>query len=190
MINIRKLLLWLTTAIVLWFTYTGIIIWNFGNKDFVQPSDVIIVLGAAIHGGQPSPVFKERINHAVTLFQQGKAPKIITTGGLGNGETYTESEVGKAYASRQGVPKSAILKETRSRTTRQNLLEAKALMDANGCRSAIIVSDPLHMKRAVIMAKDIGISAVSSPHRHRVIIRSEQKWIFCFVNSISITYTY
>jgi len=150
-------------ALVLWLTYTGIMIWSFGNKDFVQQSDCIIVLGAAINKDQPSPVFKERINHAVTLFQQGKAPKIIFTGGLGNGETYTESEAGAAYASRNGVPKSSILKETRSQTTRQNLLEAKALMDANGYRSAIIVSDPLHMKRAVMMAEDIGISAVSSP---------------------------
>lgn len=30
-------------------------------------------------------------------------------------------------------------------------------------KSAIIVSDPLHLKRASVMADDLGISAVTSP---------------------------
>jgi uncharacterized SAM-binding protein YcdF (DUF218 family) len=37
------------------------------------------------------------------------------------------------------------------------------LMEKNNLRSAIIVSDPLHMKRAVMMARDLKIAAVSSP---------------------------
>ena len=55
------------------------------------------------------------------------------------------------------------LTERRSRTTQQNLAEAKLLMDAHGLRSAILVSDPLHMRRAMWMARELGIAAVSSP---------------------------
>ncbi|MBK1833919.1 hypothetical protein JIN78_07600 [Roseibacillus ishigakijimensis] len=36
-------------------------------------------------------------------------------------------------------------------------------MNAAGLKSAIIVSDPLHLKRASLMAKDLGIRSVTSP---------------------------
>jgi uncharacterized SAM-binding protein YcdF (DUF218 family) len=36
-------------------------------------------------------------------------------------------------------------------------------MQKHGLKSAIIVSDPLHMKRAMMMAEDLGIEAASSP---------------------------
>ena len=36
-------------------------------------------------------------------------------------------------------------------------------MEENGYETAIIVSDPLHMKRAMLLAEDAGISAYSSP---------------------------
>jgi len=163
MARIRKLFLWLAAAVILWVTYTGLSIWSFGGQDYAQSSDSIIVLGAAISGDKPSPVFRERINHAITLFNQGKAARIIFSGGKGNGESHAESKVGEAYVIRNGVPKSVILTETRSRTTRQNLLEAKQIMDTNALKTAIIVSDPLHLKRAAMMAKDLGISAVTSP---------------------------
>ncbi len=158
-----KLLMWLAVALLIWVSYTGIAIWSYGNQDHAAFSDSIIVLGAAIEGDKPSPVFEERINHAVNLFQKKKASKIIFTGGLGQGEKFTESEVGAAFAVGLGVPSSAILKDMNSRTTRQNLLEAQSLMTMQNLKSAIIVSDPLHLKRAEMMARDLGISAVTSP---------------------------
>ena len=158
-----KLLIWLVVAVLIWLSYTGVAIWGYGNKDHAELSDSIIVLGAAIVGDKPSPVFEERINHAVNLFRNTKAPRIIFTGGLGNGEKFTESEVGAAFAVGLGVPSSAILKDMTSRTTRQNLLEAQSLMKAHNLKSVIIVSDPLHLKRAEMMARDLGISAVTSP---------------------------
>ncbi len=158
-----KLLMWLAVAVLIWGSYTGVAIWSYGNKDHAALSDSIIVLGAAIEGDKPSPVFEERINHAVNLFQNKKASKIIFTGGLGYDEKFTESEVGAAFAVGLGVPSSAILKDMTSRTTRQNLLEAQSLMKEYNLKSAIIVSDPLHLKRAEIMARDLGISAVTSP---------------------------
>ena len=146
-----------------WSVFTGIIIWNFGNQDHAKNSDCIIVLGAAAYGAKPSPVFEERINHAIHLYDQGRAPFLIFTGGRGDGDLYSESEVGEKYAIGKGVPQAAILTEARSRTTRQNLFEAKIVMDAAGMHSAILVSDPLHLKRASVMAKDLGLDAVSSP---------------------------
>lgn len=157
--RIFKVLLCLATALFIWFVITGVMIWSFGGKDFAEKSDCIIVLGAATYGEKPSPVFEERIKHGIELLKQGEAARIIFTGGYGEGASHAESEVGALYA----VSKSVILTETRSRTTNQNLAEAKVLMDATGLKSAIIVSDPLHLKRASVMARGLGLLAVTSP---------------------------
>lgn len=160
---IRKILLSLAAAAFAWLAISGIIIWNFGGIDHARKSDCIIVLGAAAYGEKPSPVFEARIQHAVDLFQAGKASTLIFTGGFGDGVSHAESEVGAAFAVAKGISKLATLTETKSRTTHQNLAEAKAVMDAAGFKTAIIVSDPLHLKRASVMAEDLGIKAVTSP---------------------------
>jgi uncharacterized SAM-binding protein YcdF (DUF218 family) len=53
--------------------------------------------------------------------------------------------------------------EEKSHTTYENIVYAKQLADAQGVRKVLIVSDPLHMKRAMTMARDLGLSANPSP---------------------------
>src|SRR5882724_11845527 len=72
--------------------------------DEAHPADVIVVLGAAEYRGKPSPVLKARLDHALELYRQGLAPRILTTGGAGGDPIYTESEVGRSYLSKHGVP--------------------------------------------------------------------------------------
>jgi len=138
------------------------IIWV-GDRDEAAPADVIIVLGAAAYDAKPSPVFEERIRHGLSLYEAGYAPKLLFTGGFGgSGARFSESQVALRYAVRHGVPENAVLIETVSRTTQQNLLEARALMQREGMRKAIIVSDPLHMARALRLCKALGIDALGS----------------------------
>ena len=146
-----------------WLAALGTAIWIYGATDQAVKSDCAIVLGAAAYGTQPSPVFEERIRHAIDLYRTGLVAKIIFTGGYGTGADHAESEVGAAYAARAGVPAADVFVELRSRTTQQNLAEAQILMAAHGLETAILVSDPLHMRRAMWMAADLGIAAVSSP---------------------------
>ena len=149
------LLLWLL-GVAAW------IIWV-GDRDQAAPADAIIVLGAAAYDAKPSPVFEERIRHGLELYRQGYAPKLIFTGGFGGtGARFSESQVARRYALKQGIPARDILIESRSRTTRQNLVEAKRLMEARGMRRAILVSDPLHMARALRLSDELGIDALAS----------------------------
>lgn len=150
-------------AALVWLTGLGIEIWRFGGSDRATNADCIIVLGAAIRGDQPSPVFAERIRHGVALHQRGLAPVILFTGGVGDGESRSESRVAANFAKSLGLPDRAILLEEKSRTTRQNLTEARLVMERHGLRSAILVSDPLHLKRATWMAGNLGIAAAPSP---------------------------
>ncbi len=137
------------------------IVWV-GQRDQAAPADVIIVLGAAAYDSNPSPVFKERIRHGIALYERGLAQHLLFTGGFGNGARFSESQVARSYALKQGVPAPAILIETQSRTTRQNLQQAKALMLDRGFRRALIVSDPLHMARALRLARELDIEALGS----------------------------
>ena len=148
---------------LVWLLALSAAIWSYGTRNQAEKADCAIVLGAAVYGDRPSPVFEERIRHGIALYQTGLVAKIIFTGGCGTGAEHAESEVAAAYAARAGVPAADLLTERRSRTTQQNLAEAKLLMDAHGLRTAILVSDPLHMRRAMWMAGDLGIAAVSSP---------------------------
>jgi uncharacterized SAM-binding protein YcdF (DUF218 family) len=138
-------------------------IYSYSNASSDGPADAAIVLGAAVWGRRLSPVFKERINHGIDLYRKGKVRKLIFTGGEGNSGEPTESSAARSYALQLGVPAGDILIEEKSHTTYENMLYAKQLADAHGVRKVLIVSDPLHMKRAVAMANDVGLVAEPSP---------------------------
>jgi uncharacterized SAM-binding protein YcdF (DUF218 family) len=158
----RRIRLFLS-ALLFWNLFIAITIMDGADEVSNRSADTAIVLGAAVYNGRPSPVFAERINHAVTLYNAGKVRKIIFTGGIGNGKSAAESVVGKTYAAQRGVPDNAMLIETQSHTTLQNLLESQKIMRAQNMKSALIVTDPLHNKRSLKMAYGIGMHAAGSP---------------------------
>jgi uncharacterized SAM-binding protein YcdF (DUF218 family) len=82
----------------------------------------IVVLGAAQYGGKPSPALERRLLAALALYQKGLAPRIAVAGGKAAGDTLSEGEAGCRYLMARGVPREALLCETRSQSTYQNLL--------------------------------------------------------------------
>ena len=161
---LRRLLL----LVLLWLCGVALYIVSVGARDDLAGNtlraDAIIVLGAAAYDARPSPVFEERIRHGIDLYKKDRAPTLILTGGFGgNGARFSESQVARRYALRKGVPDRAILIETVSRNTIENLGQAAALMRARKLRRAIVVGDPLHMARALRICDDIGIACLGSP---------------------------
>ena len=138
-------------------------IYSYRNAGPDAPADAAVVLGAAVWSADVSPVFRERINHGIDLYRRGKVRKLIFTGGQGNRGEPTESSAARRYALQSGIPAGDILIEEKSHTTYENLLYAKQVADAQGVRKVLIVSDPLHMMRALAMARDMGLSAEPSP---------------------------
>jgi uncharacterized SAM-binding protein YcdF (DUF218 family) len=127
------------------------------------PADAAIVLGAAVADDEPTPVFEERLRHAVVLYRSGQVKRLVMTGGLGPGDVLAESEAARAYAIANGVPPDAILVETASRTTKENLVNVLPLLSTHDLGRVLVVSDPLHMRRALRMATDLGLDAYPSP---------------------------
>src|SRR5882672_9705661 len=132
---------------------TALRIYSYRNAVDDVKADAAIVLGAAVWSNEVSPVFRERINHALDLYRSGKVRKIIFTGGQGNRNELTEAAEARQYAIKNGIPERDILIEERSHTTYENLVYAKQLADTNGLKRVLIVSDPMHMRRAVTMAR-------------------------------------
>ena len=143
--------------------FTASHIYIYGNTSSRIKADAAIVLGAEVWNNKPSPVFRERINHAVNLYKNRNVNKLIFTGGVGVGKPISEAEAGKQYAIQNGVNELDILTETKSHTTNQNLKYAKEVAQQHNLSKFLVVSDPLHMKRAVEMARNLGLDAFPSP---------------------------
>jgi len=138
-------------------------IYSFSLISSYAPADAAVVLGTSVFRDRPSPVFRERINHAIHLYREGIVQNIIFTGGLAGNDRLAESEAAREYAIAQGVPAEHIFIETESSSTCLNLLGAKRIIEENGMDQVLIVSDPLHMRRTMWLAEGIGLKALSSP---------------------------
>jgi uncharacterized SAM-binding protein YcdF (DUF218 family) len=160
--NILLLVMLGGLLVVLW---SAVSIYAYSRRDEAQEADAAIVLGAAVFGERPSPVLRERINHAIYLYEAGYVDRIIFTGGLGQSARVTEAAASAAYAQARDVPAEAILVETTSTTTRENLRNARVIAAEHNLHSFLIVSTPFHMKRAVSIAGDLSMEAYASPTR-------------------------
>lgn len=161
--KISRILIVIAVLAACYITINIILICSFSTKDQKCKADVAIVLGAATYDGEVSPVYQERINHGISLYNEGYVEKLIVTGGTGNGNSQSDAYAAKQYAVSQGVPETDVLTEDTSTITQENLENSKTIMDENGYDTAIVVSDPLHMKRSMLLARDAGIDAYSSP---------------------------
>ena len=161
--RLGRVLLIIIAALLLTIIATALRIYSYGSVPADTQADAAVVLGAAVWSQNVSPVFRERINHAVDLYRRGKVRKVIFTGGQGNANEPTEAAAARSYAQANGIPIQDILVEQKSHTTYENIVNAKRLADANQLKTVLLVSDPLHMKRAVTMARDVGLNAYPSP---------------------------
>ena len=163
---------------VIYIITNAVSIWVFGNTDEKTKSDVAIILGASTYNGEASPVYKERINHGIELYNEDYVDKLIVTGGIGKGSDISDAESAKNYAVMCGIPENAVFVEDKSAITQENLENSKIIMDENNLKTAIIVSDPLHMRRAMLLAKDAGITSYSSPTKTTKYVTFKTKFPF------------
>ena len=147
---------------------------RFSRHTTTRSGDVAIVLGAAAWGSKPSPVYRERLQQAVLLYKANRVHWIIFTGGTRESGFPSEAEVGRRFAASNGVALDVMLVDTESHTTWQNLVNARTLMASAQLHTALLVSDPLHMQRAMTMAEDLGMQVEPAP----TLSSRFQSWLF------------
>ncbi|MEB3100923.1 YdcF family protein [Ferviditalea candida] len=109
-------------------------------KENPVKSDVIIVLGGEVYG--------ERTTMAVQLYKEGKAPMLLFSDGTALSWRTRAVDEMIALAVKLGVPESAIVKEQKSRSTYENALYTKEILEAHHWTSAIVVTSAWHTRRS------------------------------------------
>ena len=141
-------------------------------------ADVIVIMGAAKYRTRPSPVLKARLDHGLHLYQQGLAPRIITTGGAGGDPVFTEGEVSRAYLISRNVPSEAILVEAQADSTVHSAAAVAEIMRRMRMKSCILVSDGYHIFRTKRMLEFRGLTVYGSP-RPSEDSTGFQQWRLC-----------
>lgn len=146
--------------------------------DEAQPADIIVVLGAAEYHGKPSPVLKARLDHAQDLYRRGLAKLVLTSGGAGGDQQFTEGQVGRDYLVERGVPSESIVVEGEGDSTVETVLAVSEIMRRMNLSSAILVSDGYHVYRAKRILEEQGMKAYGSPRPHTPQGTWREEWLY------------
>jgi len=160
-------------SLLLYFLVAPVQVWNTGRDDSFLRSrrtvDAIVVLGAAQYDGRPSPQLRARLDHVVRLWNVPVAPLVVVTGGKQIGDRFTEAEASRDYLVSKGVPVEVIVIESRGTSTYQSLEAVRDEARLNQWNDVVLVSDPYHLKRAQLVASELGMAAEVSATRDGVV---------------------
>jgi uncharacterized SAM-binding protein YcdF (DUF218 family) len=162
---IRRTVLVVLAAVVLYFVVTFVQVWRAGRADKARPAEALVVLGAAQYNGRPSPVLRARLDHVAHLYRRGLAPVVVVTGGRATGDRFTESAASANYLHSRGVPDAAILREAGGRNSWESLAASARFLRHRGIHQVVLVSDPFHAARIAAIAEELGLEAATSPTR-------------------------
>lgn len=137
-------------------------------------SDVIIVLGAQVkEDGTPSVALERRLTAALESYGE-KRQTLIVCGAQGGNEPRAEGDVMRDWLLARGVPDADIVAETESFNTRENLRNAKEIMQERGLTQALVVTSDYHVARALMLCRQVGIEATGkgSPSKPEYFIKN------------------
>jgi vancomycin permeability regulator SanA len=120
-------------------------------------ADVAIVFGAQVApGGQrPMPFLAGRLDTGADLLNRGKARALLISGD-GAGSSGDEVRVMRDYLAAQGVPDGRVVSDPHGRDTYDTCRRAR---EVYGVTRALLVSQSLHLHRAVTLCRAQGIDA-------------------------------
>ncbi len=150
-------------GIAFYFLTVFISIWTAGRTNSNTNAEAIVVMGAAQYDGVPSQMLESRLQHALNLYEDNRAPVIAVTGGKREGDRFTEAETSKRWLTERGVPQTAIIMESSGTSTWESLSNlAPVLQDAN-IQKVLVSTDQWHVQRSVLSLRELGFSATASP---------------------------
>ena len=150
-------------VLVVYLGVTFVQVLSASRSDDRARSDAIVVLGAAQYDGRPSPVLRQRLDHALALYRAGVAPRIVLTGAKQPGDRFTEAFAGYRYLAEHGVPKSDLTIVDDGNSTWDSMTAADRVLSKTGADRITLVSDSYHSRRLQGIASELGMSAGVSP---------------------------
>ena len=146
------------------FLVCGILMLSAQHREEVK-ADVLIVLGAAVHGDKVTWVLENRLNTAKTFLDDNPQAVCIVSGGQGKGETVTEASAMKKYLVDRGVASERVILEEQATSTIGNFRYSKPIIEQRLGKDARIafVTTNFHCYRASRVADAEGVEAVGIP---------------------------
>ena len=130
----------------------------------LKPADAIVVLGSGgvSEGGVLSPTSALGVRRGISLYRQGLAPLLVFSGTRVEGNP-AEAEVRAEVARAQGILAKAILTETEARTTYEEALMQKAILQPRGVKKILLVANSIHLLRARPLFNRVGFKVYAVP---------------------------
>lgn len=133
--------------------------------------EAIVVLGGATRNNEPPRILPDmsdrgdRLLYGAKLYQDGIAAKIILSGGRIQwyGAESSEAESMATIMELMGVPRSAMILESRSLNTHENAVFTKKIMTRQGIGRIALVTSATHMPRSLAIFRKQGIDAIAAP---------------------------
>ena len=160
-------------ALIAALCYAALVGWVYYRETHVPaPSDYdsIIVLGAQVlPTGEPSVQLRWRLDKAVEMHGASPCP-VVVCGSMAGQEPRPEGTVMRELLIADGLPESDVYADTESMDTKQNMRNAKAILETLGCDRPLIVTSDYHLPRALAIAEDAGFhpQGAGSPCRPEV----------------------
>lgn len=120
-----------------------------------QKVDCVLVLGAGLWDGEPSPMLRERLDFGIEAYNTGCSDRMLMSGDHGR-EEYDEVNKMKECAVEDGVPGDNVFMDHAGFSTYESMYRAKEVFEVE---SAVIVTQKYHLYRAVYNARRLGIDA-------------------------------
>lgn len=118
-------------------------------------AEVALIPGAPVVNGAPAPIFMDRANAAIALYNAGKVSKILVSGD-NSSVLHNEVDPLRRYLLAQGIPDGDIALDHAGFDTYSTMYRAR---DIFGVSSALVASQSFHLPRAVFIARRLGIEA-------------------------------
>ncbi len=130
-----------------------------GNRLLVSflPSDSGATADAIVVLGRGAPLRPQRVEVASQLWQEQRAPLVFASG-------WSDAVPIGQLLERQGVPLAAIDGEPCSRTTEENALFTSTILQPQGVRRILLVTDPPHMLRSLLTFRSLGFEVIPHPN--------------------------
>ena len=145
--------------------------WQHLPPEELPQAEAIVVLGGAMRPHiYPRPWVDvqdsgDRVIHGARLYNEGKAPRIIFSGGHIDWRGTGESESGDmaVLAEALGVPRSAMLEDKTSLNTYENAVNVKKILEEQGINQILLVTSAIHMPRSLKIFEKQGIETIPAP---------------------------
>lgn len=143
--------------VLVWLVWSyAISVAGFGLISRARPSDVGIVYGSLVQGGQPSPRLEARLRAGRDVYVQGLVKKLYVSGATGR-EGYDESLVMASWLISHGVPSADVVRDSLGRNSALTAVNARAWMTAHGAHQALVVTSYYHVARASMACWQAGV---------------------------------